>query len=71
MVDSFAGINNSRSKRIKAILALKGITQSQIAQEAGVHRTMVSNFIHRGYKSQNVFNALMKKGVPVRYLIIE
>jgi len=58
----------SRAKRLKSLLALKGITQVKIAQEAGVHRTMVTNFIRRGEMSAKVYRVMLKHGIPARYL---
>jgi len=58
----------SRAKKLKSMLALKGITQIKIAQEAGVTPQMVSNFVRKGKMSAKVYRAMLRYGIPVRYL---
>ena len=42
----------SRARKLKYLLIAKGIKQVKIAKEAGVHPSMVTNFIHRGEMSE-------------------
>ncbi len=46
--------NNKRVAKIIYLLKLKGLTQKQIADELGIKKQVVNNFIHGRIKSKRI-----------------
>jgi len=58
----------SKARKIKAYLAMKGITQAEVARSVGLDRRTVNTYILGRSRSKQVRKGLLKYGVPARYL---
>jgi len=61
-------MRNNRQKRILTWMMRKDIKGVSIAEEAGVSKSMVSQFIKGTTKSRPIEEFFIKKGCPIRYL---
>jgi len=60
--------NIERHRFVKGFLALKGLTFSSIAKEAGVTRQLVSAVSKGQRRSKMVEEVLIKHGIPKSFL---
>lgn len=56
------------TNEIKAWLVRRGITQTEIAREAGVTPGLVNRTIHGQANNRRVLRRLVTRGVPERFL---
>ena len=60
--------NERRARELRSWLALNGITQTEVAERAGVSRPLVTNTIAGNERNRRVYAALLDLGCPERLL---
>ena len=62
-------MNEKNVRKVKAWLVLQGITQAKIAEELGVARAMIHNWIAGRVQSQRIYNYFIEHGCPREFFV--